>query len=842
MLRDNSRLKNQLRSWLWSGTISACGLSVGIFSQGCSRFSYSRAADRESYCLIDSRQVNPLWQLPSQPVEPAPQSRMRVPGSLDCAPQPDDDDAARRWMNCPDGFDNTAYYSQIPVNGEFENPVWLEYLSREEDGNIRLTQPLAMDLALLHSRDYQTQFEQVYLSALDLSGNRFEFDSQWFGGLGTSFLATGSDGGDQRNLNVTTDRLGFTRNLAGGGQFATSILNSLFWDFGNSGIQGGSAALVTTFTQPLLRGAFRYVRLENLTQAERNLLYAVRGFARFRRLFYVDVTSSYLDLLTQVQAIRNTQANVLSLEQNLEEHKMLVNLQMVSQVQADQVFQQYQNGRLSLLAAQQSLISSMDQFKFSLGLPPWVPFEMDESLLDPFEFVAPELEELQTDAQLLFEDLVQYLPPEVAPRAVLLEGWSRMVDLHESLAQQMTGIEEEFDVWSQRIESTNLESLREDDRLDLEQQQTLAISIQERLRALKESLNNRHDLHQRVKAAIDEYDLSIKPQPISSRSGNAPNGLFDRLHYVAQETPSPATNAWDLLQTAVGQELREQIAEMYVAQTQIRLFLIDIAPHPLQSETAVTYAHHNRLDLMNSQASVMDAFRKVEVAANALESELNINGGITVGSDPSQNNAFRFDSSANQYRLGVQFDGPLNRLNERNNYRAAQIVYQRTSRNYVADKDRVANEVRAILRRLELSRLNFQIARQQLVAASRQVDQAQFDMRRTSEANSNLTLFLLQALQSLLNAKNNLIQNWITYRVEKMRLFAALEMLYLDENGVWMNEDTGIEDIGNLNFVDEQYYREGAMPGVLPAQMSEPDSQSTVVEETSETHFRLISD
>ena len=30
-------------------------------------------------------------------------------------------------------------------------------------------------------------------------------------------------------------------------------------------------------------GAFRYVRLEGLTQAERDLLYQVRDFARFRR-------------------------------------------------------------------------------------------------------------------------------------------------------------------------------------------------------------------------------------------------------------------------------------------------------------------------------------------------------------------------------------------------------------------------------------------------------------------------------------------------------------------------------------------------------------------------------
>src|SRR5204862_959870 len=44
--------------------------------------------------------------------------------------------------------------------------------------------------------------------------------------------------------------------------------------------------------QPLLRGGGKAVALESLTQVERNLLYAIRNYARFRKELYVEIASS----------------------------------------------------------------------------------------------------------------------------------------------------------------------------------------------------------------------------------------------------------------------------------------------------------------------------------------------------------------------------------------------------------------------------------------------------------------------------------------------------------------------------------------------------------------------
>ena len=51
-----------------------------------------------------------------------------------------------------------------------------------------------------------------------------------------------------------------------------------------------------TITQPLLAGSSRAIVLEPLTQTERNLVYAVRSFERFRRTFSVDVANRFYRL------------------------------------------------------------------------------------------------------------------------------------------------------------------------------------------------------------------------------------------------------------------------------------------------------------------------------------------------------------------------------------------------------------------------------------------------------------------------------------------------------------------------------------------------------------------
>ncbi len=782
-----------------ASAVAAC-IPLALFflnAVGCTRSRYTQLADKDAYRLVQTRLTDFRWCLPTRRVEPRVGSRMQLTHDLDCAAKPPDDPAAKPLMLCPDGHRNERYWSKIPQAQGVECPEWLAMLPRDSSGEILLGQPLAMDLALLHSRDYQTRYESVYLTGLQLTGNQFEFATQWFGGTGADFTATGADLGNNKLLEAS-DRLGFGRRLAGGGQFATNILNSFVWDFGAGDSSGASGQIVSTFTQPLLRGAFRHVRLENLTQAERDLLYEVRAFARFRRQFYLEVSSNFLNLLTQVQSIRNAESNLESLRLNLVEHQELLALKMVAQIQVDQVFQDYQNGRLSLLAAQQGLASSLDQFKFLLGLPAWTPLKIDESLLSPFMLLDDRLVELEQQTQALYLSLLQFLPPQFPPRQALLDAFDNYRTLHGEVVKILPDILTELEQLKTHVAQSRKQANSIDDKFDLDQQSSLIERIEGRMQELKLAFDRRDQSDDRLLGRLQAYDPAAPgatPAPPATDAGDS----------SALREKSPAELTWEAVRQLIGRDLREEIAELSIAQTQIRLFLINVESINVDERAAINFAQHNRLDQMNRQAQVMDAFRKIEVAADLLQSELNVSGQVALGTDPAHDNAFRFDSSANTYRVGVQFDGPLNRLNERNVYRASQIVYQQTARNFVSGKDQIANEVRAALRQLNLRRLNFQIARQQLVAATRQVDEAQIALRTATQSSTNLTRDLLQALQGQLNAKNNLIFNWIDTKIAKIRLYVFLELLYLDDNGTWFNESDSLESLAQMSFADDYF-------------------------------------
>lgn len=730
------------------------GLASLISFPACNRRTYRLWADRDAYSLIQSKQNDPTWILPERAIEPDPVSRLADDHDPDCGPQPPDDPSANDWLRNPYCFDNSRYWDQIAQMETVENSSWESSLPLNEDGELVIDRMGAIQLALLHSRDYQLQVESLYLSALGLSSNRFEFDTQWFGSTGSNYSGFGRNALASRAITQSSS-LGFSRSLAAGGQLATSIANSVVWNLTPSGPTTTSSSVVLSLTQPLLRGAFRHVRLESLSQAERNLLYDVRQFARFRREFYLGVTGTYLGLLAQSQSLRNQRGNLESLELSLREFEELYLKGDVAQISVDQVFQDYQSGRIGLLASEQAYANSLDAFKFQLGLPPRVNIRIDEEFLSPFELSNPKFDELRLRTDRIYQELIQFLPPDEPDRELLDRSFEAYAELQAELAELIPEVDREMQEWTTQLDNTDLDRLNPEDRIDVQQQIGLRDRLEMQLNDIKTEL---------------AADLEAMPTTRAAyREMNEADG-------------------WKKVTDLLGVRLRPQHSTLFIIQNQIRLFLINVTPFDIDERSAVDMALANRVDLMNQRAQTMDAWRGVEIAADALESQLDINTNVSVGTDPTFQNPVRFDSSESVLQLGVQFDGPLNRFNERNAYRAAQIGYQQARRQYMASEDAVINDIRRELRDLRISWLNFQISRQQLIAATRQVDEAQFQLRAETSADTSATRDLLQALQGLLSAKNNLISSWIAYEVGRIELFVDLELLYLDPDGTWVNE------------------------------------------------------
>ena len=819
-------------------------------ANGCSRHAFRKAADREAYRLLESRQFDHRWDIPERVVEADPRSRLADVHDPDCGPVPPDDPAAECYMRRPfNSKRRIDYWDEIGRADAVDSQHWLQHLPYDESGVVVLDKDLTVELALMHSRDFQIQVEVLYLQTLALSSNRFEFMLNWFGGSDLDFNAT-QDGFDAQRDVANSNQLGFSRELLAGGQFLANLMNTFTWSFDGSGRSNFSAgSLAFSLTQPLLRGAFRHVRTESLTQAERSLLYAVRDFARFRRQFYLDTVSQYLSLLIQTEAVKIEEENIALLERSVEEHEVRLQNELVAPIQADQVFQDLQNARLDLINSKQSLETALDQFKFQLGLPARIEIRIDRSFLNPFQLNSADVEQLDEDVREFKISLNQHLPPDDAPKEFLDESVEKLKSLSDRVEQLKPQVDSDLKKWLDALEQNQpTESDSPDTKLTHSQQVLLSKRIKKFMDGLNEEIKVANKLYdQEFGGGADGNSDGDSDSDSDSNSGQTSKRRSHEYDKPSEDTDedkagedseqyteseedndkdTPAVKKWKTIQgmLALPGGLSDRVSTLLIYQTQIRLYLIEIQPLKLDEKRAVKIALENRLDLMNSRGAVVDAYRQVEIAADQLESDLSVTASANLLTDPNRDNAFRFDGDENVYTLEANFDGPLNRLNERNAYRASQIAYQQQRRAYMADEDAIVNSVRLNLRQLQTNRFNFQISQQQLITATRQVRLAQLNLRR-GEGDSSSTQDLLQAFQTLRDTKNLLVSSWIAYEISRIATFVDIESLTLDEAGRWTNEKEEFADNSIRSEQDELTQQSRPEEAIAQLEFEPPQSE-----------------
>lgn len=722
------------------------GLVLVVLLCGCGREYYRRSADRDTYAATAEHETDPRWQLPRINVDPAPTSRLYDPTNPDYPPFPPDDPAAYVYVQHPDGQPGSKHWHKWGDSPWIEDPRWRDFLDLDKDGNLVLNSDKSVELGLLNSRLYQTQLENLYLTSLRLTLDRFEFDCHWFFRNNTFYQHSGSSSVPTESNTLTNNtELGFTKAFASGGQLLADLANTYVFEYTGPDNYTVSSNFLFTFTQPLLRQAGRMVRLEALTQGERDVLYAIRDFAHFRRTFSVDLTmqTGFLGLLRALQTIRNQEQNLVSQEQNLHLTEGLFALGQVSVIQIDQAFQSYQNARSQLIVAQASFASAVDNFVFRLGLPPTFKVKLDDSLLDPFQLTDPGLVKLQEDLEKLQTIFRQ--PAEAPPLEQLAKGFDTLLGQNRELVKYLEQVQDELQRWTdQAKDGMGAESKERGERA-------------------------RDTLKRQISVVREENEDLAKAIP----AARAP---------LAEQTRA---EGWAKLKRLLRQQV-EIVSEIFVIQNQVRVYLIQLQPVKLDENDAIAFALEERLDLMNQRARVVDAWRKIAVTANALQSDLNVVVEANLGTKANATQPFDFNALNSSYRVGLQFDGPLNREAERNAYRVSLINYQQARRAFMELEDTIKLTIREDLRSLETARLNFEIARQSLVSAARQVESARASLIINQQATG--TLDAIQALGSLLSAKSSLIDSWVNYQTLRAQLLRDLEALQLDDRGLYRDD------------------------------------------------------
>lgn len=319
---------------------------------------------------------------------------------------------------------NSLALEGLPVLQEEEEAFGPE-AALEVGGKI-ISLEKALDIAVEHSRIYQSSKEQVYLQALSLSLARHRFTPMFSGRARGDYQVT-----TEQAVNVVidpitllpkvqlSDSLVEQHRVAGSGSAGVNWLlktgGSLSAAFTTDFIRYltgdprtfTSSQVGATLVQPLWRGAGYKVSIENLTQSERSLLYALRDFTRFRREFSVQIATAYYGVLQNKDAVRNSWRGLKNFQFNVERETALADQGLKTQASLGLLKQSALNTETAWINAVRNYRQSLDNFKIQLGLTTDAAVVLDDRELKGLTIIHPDFsaEDAQSIALLTRLDL-----------------------------------------------------------------------------------------------------------------------------------------------------------------------------------------------------------------------------------------------------------------------------------------------------------------------------------------------------------------------------------------------------------------------------------------------------
>ncbi len=752
------------------------------------------------YCLVFScsQKMDPktadlevrklLHDVPGFDWSPDPSSRMAYLNDSALPAPPVDDNESRQITK---RIQKSDAYEDGNTSSDLETKAWKDSLFREKDKPLLLDLNKSMELALLHSRDFQKQKEALYLSALDVTYERFRIGPVPFAKFRGEAEWKGKDNPSDFEGRTSAGVQG----LAGrGASWTVSLANRLSMDLSNGDLTLGGSLANLSITQPLLRGASRRIYLESLTQSERSLLADARSLEQFRQGFYLGVVlgsnpagrvgsgsgispvsppstgvSGFLGLVQELQSIRNQEANVAKLNDSLSQLQAAFEAGRIgNRLQVDQARQALFNGQSRLLAAKSSYENRLDGYKIFLGLPPDLPVRVVDDYVERFRFSDPELVVVQEEINRI---LGSVRDPENTSNLDSLIELSRQVSALLPKAKAAFGkFQSDLNEFRNALpmRKKGFASLRQ--RTDLRE---LGMSLEafrdEDLDFLWKDLNST------VTSLLDSMDEFAKG--LQEWNDNSPS--------------LPLENARGKLSLLLN-GFSGTLLELSLAKASARLESIVLQKAEISPAIDTQKASENRMDAKNNRASLVDVWREADLARDDLRTDLDLVLSGDLGSDAMKSGAFKSDES--QWSVGIELDTPLSKVRERNRYKASLLNYQQSKRSYLAYEDSLLRAFREHQRLAQLFELNFELNRAAVRGAIAQVDLARMRLDeppqpgKSSQFGATTARDLVNALNDLLEASNGFLDVWIGSEAMRMRYAYDLGVLELSEKGIWKNQ------------------------------------------------------
>ncbi len=703
-----------------------------------------------------------------------------------------------------------------------------------------LTLPQTVELGLVNSPTYQRFREDLYLGALPVTQQRFSFAYQWAAVENAirQWAGPQSSQGPQNNWTFGTN-VGFTKLFSTGALLTLAFANTTVINFNNLvGPRVNTQSKINLdLVQPLLQGGGKAVTLEPLTEAERNLLYEIRAFARFREQFYVsvaiglslpsdlpsaagattvgspisvlaalgiastDVSGGFVGYLSTLfrevdeavdRRYLHDLENALKLFEGLQEGGI------VAPIQVQQVNSTMLNARNTVASDTQFVTNALDQFKLVLGLPANLPLILDDSAARPITRVLDRYYEVldNSDAAAKLLERQEDMPPEKV-RPFLLEQYTTHPLVRGTEFRKKLPVS-----WQTWAKATDQEISQRLAKLAKARRDLLDRKTDREMQGQQLTPNEAKSLQD----ADFEADVGRLEQLLRRYEARPWEKIQNDVLRRQDRLKMFRLVAYDAEIVAVWarNERFEQVGTMWPELPNAPLddrMDLSTADVDAAQEAAVQAALVSRWDLMNARAQVTDAWRQLRVRANALLGVLNVTYHLDSQTPPVGTNPWAFSTSRTNSELILNGALPLVRVAERNAYRTAIIVYQRARRNLMVLEDNIAAQVRFDVRQLQLFGGNYKIQKRILESLYSQVENAleviaapvdpdQLKSTGTAgQANAAaLTSQYLSALSGLNSAQTKMYDIWLSYLATRMQLYLDLERLPLDNRGVWIDE------------------------------------------------------
>lgn len=230
----------------------------------------------------------------------------------------------------------------------------------------------ALQIAARNSPDYQSNKESVFRTALNLDLRRDAFRTVFTTGADASLAR--NTVADETTLN-TGGTVGVSRTLKNGLDISGALAVSLVSLLPGADTLGWRAD--PSVSIPLLRGAGRHIVTESLTQAERDVIYEMWDFERYKRTFAVSIAQEYYSVLRQMDSLKNSENNYRSAIQSARWSRRQADAGRISEIDVDRAAQSELSARNNWISTQEGLKDSLDSFKITLGLPADALIELD---------------------------------------------------------------------------------------------------------------------------------------------------------------------------------------------------------------------------------------------------------------------------------------------------------------------------------------------------------------------------------------------------------------------------------------------------------------------------------